>query len=74
MNLRSEIAMLWAVLTVFALAMVIVGKMERTDAKLNQLQYCNNVRDGVWPDYERGRYKLECGGNEPPPFNEDLTK
>lgn len=40
---------------------------------LGQRQYCNNVRDGVWPDF-RKTYLKECGGKEPPKFNEALTK
>lgn len=53
---------------------VIVGIMDKQDAELEHKAYCNNVREGVWPDYKPGRYKDECGGKDPPPFNEDLTK
>lgn len=33
-------------------------------------QYCNNVASGAWPDYEKGRYKTDCGGKDPPKFIE----
>lgn len=69
MKARQVIGLLF-----IAAAFIVVGMMDKQDAELEQQRYCNNVRDGVWPDYERGRYKLECGGNEPPLFNEDLTK
>jgi hypothetical protein len=43
------------------------------DPDLDQAAYCMNVADGTWPDY-LGTYKDECGGTEPPKFNENFTK
>lgn len=54
-------------------AVIVVGMMDKQDAELEQQRYCNNVRDGVWPDYH-GTYKDECGGKDPPKFDESLTK
>lgn len=58
-----------AVMLALAL-LVIVGNDE---AELEQKAYCNNVGAGVWPDYN-GTYKVECGGKDPPKFDENLTK
>lgn len=69
MKVRQAVGLI-AILTAF----IVVGIMDKQDAELEQQRYCNNVRDGVWPDYEPGRYKLECGGKNPPKFHEDLTK
>ena len=55
-------------------AAAVLGCMGPDELELEQQQYCNNVRDGIWPDYERGRFKSECGGEDPPKFREDLTK
>jgi hypothetical protein len=55
------------------LVMWAVIRMDGRTSDLEQRQYCNNVRDGLWPDY-RKTYKAECGGEEPPKFHEDLTK
>ena len=41
--------------------------------EVEQAAYCRNVRDGVWPDFHKS-YKDECGGKDPPKFNEELTK
>ena len=54
-------------------AVIVVGMMDKQDAELEQQRYCNNVRDGVWPDYH-GTFKDECGGKDPPKFDESLTK
>ena len=53
--------------------LAIVGISSKQDAELERRQYCNNVRYGVWPDYKK-TFKAECGGKNPPQFNEDLTK
>ena len=54
-------------------ALTVLALVGIDDTALEQQQYCNNVREGVWPDYAK-TYKDECGGEEPPKFNEDLTK
>lgn len=43
------------------------------ETEVEQKQYCDNVRDGYWPDYN-GSYKAECGGKNPPKFDGNLTK
>lgn len=43
------------------------------DRNIDQRTYCNNVREGVWPDFKHS-FKAECGGKDPLKFNEDLTK
>lgn len=32
----------------------------------DQRIYCENVRDGVWPDYQ-GNFKVDCQGMKLPP-------
>lgn len=68
MKARQVIGLLFVIA-----AFIVVGMMDKQDAELEQQRYCNNVRDGVWPDYH-GTFKDECGGKEPPKFNADLTK
>lgn len=63
-----------AVIAAGIIAATVLGCMGPDELELEQQQYCNNVRDGIWPDYERGRFKSECGGEDPPKFQEDLTK
>ncbi len=60
-------------LVAIACAVIVVGTLDKQAQDTEHRQYCNNVRDGVWPDFH-GTFKQECGGNDPPPFNEDLTK
>lgn len=68
---RARLIALWFVSLVIALAVLFFVGID--DPEGEQAQYCNNVREGVWPDYE-GTYKQECGGKDPPQFNADLTK
>lgn len=35
------------------------GQMDYEDALAQQALYCDNVKSGVWPDYE-GTYVSEC--------------
>lgn len=60
-------------LLAIALAVIIVGMCDKQAQEAEHNQYCNNVREGVWPDY-RETFKAECGGKDPPKFREDLTK
>lgn len=53
------------------LAIVGISDKQRMDDQTRE--YCNMVRDGLWPDYKK-TFKAECGGKNPPQFNEDLTK
>lgn len=43
------------------------------EVDMQQKIYCENVRDGHWPDYAE-TYKAECGGKDPPKFNANLMK
>ena len=56
------------------LAAIVLGCSGPNEIELERQQYCNNVREGVWPDYQKGRFKSECGGEDPPKFDPDLTK
>lgn len=69
LELVTQFLMVCAVI----LIMWAVIRMEARRDDLDQREYCNNVRDGLWPDY-RHSFKAECGGKEPPEFHEDLTK
>lgn len=40
-------------------AMGVVGNMDYADEVRQQIAYCENVKAGVWPDYD-GTYKTEC--------------
>ena len=37
----------------------VVGSMDYEDAKAEEALYCDNVKNGVWPDYE-GTYAKVC--------------
>lgn len=37
----------------------LVGRMDFEDEVREQIAYCENVKAGVWPDYD-GTYKTEC--------------
>jgi len=41
------------------LVFVFAGHMDAQDAAREHVAYCNNVKDGVLPDYN-GTYKSEC--------------
>lgn len=41
------------------LAFGIVGNMDYEDEVREQVAYCENVKAGMWPDYN-GTYKTEC--------------
>lgn len=53
---RYQVAL--AVLAVIV-AIGIVGNMDYKDEVRQQIAYCENVKAGVWPDYDRP-YKTEC--------------
>jgi len=53
---RYQVAL--AVLAVIV-AIGIVGNMDYKDEVRQQIAYCENVKVGVWPDYDR-TYKTEC--------------
>lgn len=44
-----------AFLSVFA----IIGAIDYKDEEVALIEYCDNVRNKIWPDY-KGIYKKEC--------------
>ena len=50
-------ALLVAVLAIWA----IVSTMDYNDAQRAEIEYCQHVRDGLWPDW-KGTYKPDCEG------------
>jgi hypothetical protein len=51
------------------LAVGIVGHYDYEDEQAAEALYCDNVKAGIWPDYE-GTYKKYC----PKIFKERLTQ
>lgn len=49
----------WLIALAVIVAVGIVGNMDFQDEVRQQLSYCENVKAGVWPDYD-GTYKTEC--------------
>lgn len=45
--------------TILFLAFFIVSYMDADEEKLKQSLYCENVKDGLWPDY-KVIYQEEC--------------
>ena len=56
--MNKKLVTIGAFLAFFA-AFGLVGAMDYEDAKNEQALYCDNVKSGVWPDYE-GIYVSEC--------------
>ena len=52
-------ALLVAVLAIWA----IVSTMDYNDAQRAEIEYCQHVRDGLWPDF-KGIYDKVCEGEE----------
>lgn len=51
----TTIAAFLAIVAAFGL----VGGMDAEDAEMQAALYCDNVKSGLWPDYER-TYVSEC--------------
>ena len=66
---KNLFALLWLVVGLSAL--VIVGSMDYTDAVREQVLYCDNVANKVWPDYE-GSYSTECTAEKLKEYQEIL--
>ena len=43
----------------------VVGHFDYEDAKLSEQNYCQNVHDGIWPDYN-SIYDEVCHGDNKP--------
>ena len=54
----NKLKAIGVVLVIFA-AFGAVGVMDYEDALIQQALYCDNVKSGLWPDYE-GTYVSEC--------------
>lgn len=44
---------------VFVLLFGVSGRLEYEDAVAEEALYCDNVKSGIWPDYD-GTYVSEC--------------
>lgn len=49
----------WLIALAVVVIVGVVGNMDFQDEVREQLSYCENVKAGVWPDYD-GTYKTEC--------------
>lgn len=49
----------WLIAIAVFVAVGLVGRMDFEDEVREQIAYCENVKAGVWPDYD-GTYKTEC--------------
>ena len=56
--MKHKLTAIAAVLAIVA-AFGIVGGMDYEDEQAQQALYCDNVKSGLWPDYE-GTYVSEC--------------
>lgn len=56
--MKRNITPIVAVLAIVA-ALGLVGAMDAEDAEAQAALYCDNVKSGLWPDYE-GTYVSEC--------------
>ena len=56
--MKHNLTPFFVALTLFGIVSI-VGGMDYEDAKTQQALYCDNVKSGVWPDYE-GTYVSEC--------------
>lgn len=56
--MKRKLTIAAAVLAMLA-AFGFAGQMDYEDAEAQQALYCDNVKSGVWPDYE-GTYVSEC--------------
>lgn len=43
----------------FVCALIAAGQSDYEDEQREQARYCQNVREGTWPDY-RGDYEETC--------------
>lgn len=55
MKTRYKLAAIAAVVVLLGA----VGQMDYEDAVAEQLQYCENVKAGIWPDYNKS-FEDEC--------------
>ncbi|AMW36186.1 hypothetical protein [Xanthomonas phage XAJ2] len=60
MNMKERIVHIAIGLGLGFVLMSIAGCLIKQEVEAEQKQYCDNVRDGVWPDF-RKTFKAECG-------------
>lgn len=60
--MSDKIKLSFALLALLLL-MGVVGRMDYEDEQAQAALYCDNVRNGIWPDYE-GTYKKFCETGE----------
>jgi len=62
--MKRNITPIVAVLAIVA-ALGLVGAMDAEDAEAQAALYCDNVKSGVWPDYEEA-YVSQCEATHGP--------
>lgn len=62
--MKRNITPIVAVVAIVA-ALGFVGAMDYEDAKAEEALYCDNVKSGIWPDYE-GTYVSQCEATHGP--------
>lgn len=62
--MKRNITPIVAVLAIVA-AFGFVGAMDAEDAEMQAALYCDNVKSGLWPDYE-GTYVSQCEATHGP--------
>lgn len=67
MKTRYKLAALAAVVALLGA----VGQMDFEDEVAEQLQYCANVKAGIWPDYNK-TFEAECTPDKIKEFEEIL--
>lgn len=53
-----------AIVTLLLLLFGIVGHFDAEEEEAQSILYCENVKAGIWPDYE-GTYKKYCKKSSP---------
>ena len=62
MQRETEQIAVYSAMAAIVTALVIwiaVSTMDYNDAQRAEIEYCRNVRDGLWPDY-KGTYDKVC--------------
>lgn len=57
-KMPEAVALIGAAIALF-LALLIVGTEDYKEAAREQIAYCENVRAGLWPDYDKA-FEKEC--------------
>ena len=66
MQRETEQIAVYSTMAAIVTALVIwiaVSTMDYNDAQRAEIEYCQHVRDGLWPDW-KGTYKPGCEGEE----------